>query len=367
LDNRQKYLNSDKIQEFKTKLTNWYQKNHRKLPWRETHDPYSIWVSEVMLQQTQVTKVLRYYDLFIDRFPTIYSLSKARLQTVLKSWELMGYYARARNLHRASKLVVNSFNGEIPRDYTLFKNLPGVGEYIAAAVTSIAFGAPRPVLDGNVKRVLARLYLIDTPVNRQNANRIFIEKAEEILDKKDPGKFNQAMMELGAVICKPKNPQCSVCPVKQFCQAQINNVQSSYPLRIKKARIPRYHISAGIVQKDGKFLITRRKNSGLLGGLWEFPGGKIQKDETPEQACEREIYEEAMIHVEISQHLKQIKHAYTHFRIIMDIFLCEYVSGQVNLKSSTDYRWINISDIDKYPFPAANHKFITLLKELMVS
>jgi A/G-specific adenine glycosylase len=359
------YLNSHKIQEFQEKLTDWYQKNQRKLPWRETRDPYHIWVSEIMLQQTQVTKVLRYYDGFINRFPNVYTLSKARLQSVLKAWELLGYYARARNLHKASKLVVHMYNGEIPSDYSHFKNLPGVGDYIAAAVVSMAFSAPRPVLDGNVKRVLARIHLIDAPVNKEYSKRIFIEKAGEILDKKDPGRFNQAMMELGALICRPRNPRCSVCPVSQFCLAQIKTVQDRYPVRIKKAPIPCHQISAGIVQKDGKLLITRRKDSGLLGGLWEFPGGKIKKGETPEQACQREIFEEVMIKIEISQHLKQIKHAYTHFRIIMDIFLCKYVSGRIRLKSATDYRWINISDIDKYPFPAANHKFIPLLKEIL--
>jgi A/G-specific adenine glycosylase len=367
LDKRQNQLKYHKIQEFQEKLIDWYQKNHRKLPWRDTRDPYRIWVSEVMLQQTQVKKVLAYYEKFIRRFPNVYNLSKARLQSVLKVWELMGYYARARNLHKASKLVVNLYNGQIPNNYTQIKKLPGVGEYIAAAVTSIAFSAPHPVLDGNVKRVLARLHLIDAPINKENSKKIFIKKIDEILDKRDPGKFNQAIMELGAVICKPIDPRCSVCPVSQFCLARIKTLQKKYPVRIKKAPIPRHHISVGIVQKNGKILITRRQDSGLLGGLWEFPGGKINKGENPEQACQREIFEEVMINIEISNHLKQIKHAYTHFQIVMEIFLCNYLSGRIRLKSASDYRWINISDIDKYPFPGANHKFIPLLKEIFSS
>jgi A/G-specific adenine glycosylase len=319
-------MNKKEIRTFRKALVEWYLAAKRDLPWRNTDDPYRIWVSEVMLQQTQVNTVVPYYQKFVQRFGDLKRLARADLQAVLKVWEGLGYYARARNLHRAAGIVLKEHAGVITDRWEDFHKLPGVGDYIAAAVLSLAFEKPFPVVDGNVKRVLARLLAMENPVNAPAAAKNFQGTADALLDRDQPGTFNQAMMELGAVVCKPQNPLCDRCPVR-------------------------------------KMLITRRQPSGLLGGLWEFPGGKIKKDEKAAAACIREIKEEVNLAVKIDAHLSRIKHAYTHFKIVMDVFCCAYVSGRVKLNGPVDHRWISLQKLDDYPFPKANHKFFDELKK----
>ena len=352
------------IRQLRSKLLIWYKKNQRLLPWRNTDDPYRIWVSEVMLQQTQVTTVLPFYRVFFLEFPNVTSLAQADITGVLKVWEGMGYYARARNLHRAAKTVVEKHHGKIPGDWHDFRKLPGVGDYIASAVLSIAFHKPHAVVDGNVKRVMARLLQIDAPVNQSASYKIFKDASETLLDHQHPGMFNQAIMELGALICKPKHPNCGRCPLQRFCRAYQYHTIDKYPKRIKKPPIPEYHIAVGVVFKNSHVLITRRKPEGLLGGLWEFPGGKVGNGESAEAACVREIREEVNISVEVNSFLTRVKHAYTHFKIYADVFCCNYLTGNVQLNGPIDYLWIKLQDIDRYPFPKANHKFIPLLKRM---
>ncbi len=316
-----------------------------------------------MLQQTQVKTVIPYFLNFIIRFPTLQDFAQADLEMVLKIWEGLGYYARARNFHKAAGIVTKDMNGIIPDDFKTFIALPGAGEYICAAVQSIAFGHAFAVVDGNVKRVLARLHCIDTPVNTPGSHKKFKVLADLHLDKKDPGTFNQAMMELGALICSPKNPGCKSCPVSEFCKADISGMVDKYPARVQSRKTPTFHIAAGIVQKKDQLLITRRKLDGLLGGLWEFPGGKVEKGEDASSACIREIKEETGIIVGIHSHLTTIHHAYTHFKIKMDIFYCRYISGRVRLKGPMDHKWISLSDIGRFAFPKANLKFIPLIKK----
>ncbi len=314
-----------------------------------------------MLQQTQVKKVLAYYQKFVSRFPDVESLARAGLQDLLKAWEGLGYYARARNLHKAAQVVVQELESEIPADYATFRKLPGVGEYIAAAVQSIAFNRPYAVVDGNVKRVLARLFLIDAPINQSASTKIFQEKADRLLDHTVPGIFNQAMMELGATVCRPQSPTCIVCPANTLCRAFQTARQEEFPIRQKSKPLPEYHIVAGVIRKGDQILITQRKPEGLLGGLWEFPGGKIQVKETAEQACVRAIREETNLLVEPTEYLTRVKHAYTHFKIVMDVFHCSYQFGEIVLNEAVDYRWITADQIDQFPFPRSNHKFIPLL------
>ncbi len=352
------------IRLFQKTLLNWYRRHHRHLPWRRTHDPYRIWISEIMLQQTQVNTVIPYYLRFLERFPDIRTLADASMEDVLKFWEGLGYYSRARNLHKAAGQIMTQFNGNIPDQLTSFLKLAGIGPYIAAAVQSIAFNHPHAAVDGNVKRVLARLMKIDDPVNTGSSLNIYQKEADRLLDSEQPGQFNQAMMELGAMRCRPGKPECSDCPISAFCDAFDNNCQDIYPRRVKKAPVKTQHVSAGVIVKNGRMLITRRKPEGLLGGLWEFPGGKVEKGETAGQACIREIREEVNLDVDIVSHLTRIKHAYTHFKIEMDVFHCNYVSGGIELNSAIDYRWIAFDDICHYAFPKANHKFIPLLKDL---
>ena len=354
-------MTAKEIALFRKNLLTWFAIHRRQLPWRDTDDPYCIWVSEVMLQQTQVKKVLEYYPNFVSRFPDVETLAGAALQDLLKIWEGLGYYARARNLHKAAQVVVGDFDGEVPTDYAEFRKLPGVGEYIAAAVQSIAFNAPYAVVDGNVKRVLARLFLIKAPINRSASAKIFQEKADLLLEHTAPGIFNQAMMELGASVCRPQSPTCVVCPVNTVCCAFRTARQEDFPVRRKSKPLPEYHVVAGVIHRGCRILITQRKLEGLLGGLWEFPGGRIQVQETAEQACVRAIREEANLLVEPVEYLTRVKHAYTHFKIVMDVFRCDYRSGEVVLNEAVDYRWITVDQFDQFPFPRSNHKFIPLL------
>ncbi len=339
----------------------WYRLNQRNLPWRKATDPYRIWVSEVMLQQTQVKTVVPYFDEFLKRFPNLKSLAQADLQDVLKAWEGMGYYARARNLHKAAGIVLNLHQGIIPQSWHDFRQLPGVGDYIAAAVLSIAHGAPHPVVDGNVKRVLSRLFVMEEPVNRLASKKKFQQAAAQLLSAENPGMFNQAVMELGALICKPRNPLCPECPVQAWCRAYQTHRIVEFPRRIKKPATPEYRIAVGVVFKNNRLLLTRRKPDGLLGGLWEFPGGKILPGEKADAACIREIKEEVNLAVKIDSHLCRVKHAYTHFKIRMEVFCCSYVAGRVRLKGPVDHHWIRLNQLGKYPLPKANHKFLSQL------
>jgi len=344
-------------------LLSWYIGNQRQLPWRETNDPYQIWVSEVMLQQTQVKTVIPFYIKFLKNFPTVRELAQADLNKVLKAWEGMGYYARARNLHKSAKIIINEYEGILPDDKEIFLKLPGVGEYIASAVLSIAFRQAHAVVDGNVKRVLSRLFQINSPVNQPKNHKVFKQEATRLMGKADSANFNQAIMEIGALICSPKKPDCKYCPIHQNCFAFSHNRTDEFPKRIKSKPVPTYKIAVGVVRHSNKMLITRRKPEGLLGGLWEFPGGKLNKGESTQEACIREIYDETGITVEVDSFITQIKHAYTHFKIVMDIFYCRYISGDVQLNGPVDFQWIKLTDINQFAFPKANLKFIPLLED----
>lgn len=353
------------INKIRIRLIEWYTKNCRDLPWRQSKEPYAIWVSEVMLQQTQVKTVIPYYDNFLKLFPTTKHLAAADLQEVLKAWEGMGYYARARNLHKAAVEVTRKYGGKLPDEWDLIRNLPGVGDYIASAVLSIAFDKAYAVVDGNVKRVLARLFKMPEVVNKSSFHKVFRLKADNLLDRKRPGTFNQAMMELGALLCTPNHPHCNRCPLSSICKAHGTDSTSDYPKRESKKSTPKYHIVIGIVRKNCRMLITRRKPDGLLGGLWEFPGGKINPEESPAQALEREIAEETSLHVKNLTHLTRVKHAYTHFKIEANVFICDYAGGRIKLNGPTDYRWINPTQLEEFPFPKANHKFFPLLRQFL--
>jgi A/G-specific adenine glycosylase len=356
-------MNNKEFPSFRKALLDWYLENQRDLPWRQTTDPYAIWVSEVMLQQTQVATVLPYYRQFLKCFPDLKSLARADLQAILKAWEGLGYYARARNLHKAAGIVLNEHQGIVPQNPPQFRRLPGVGDYIAAAVLSIAFDKPCAVVDGNVKRVLSRFFVMEAPVNQSPSKKIFQQTAAEMLDTRRPGTFNQAIMELGAIVCRPRNPLCRACPVQPWCQAYQSGRISEFPRKLKKPATPLYFIAVGVVFKNGRVLITRRKPDGLLGGLWEFPGGKIKKNEKAAAACIREIQEEVNLAVEIDAHLCRVKHAYTHFKIQMEVFCCRYVSGRVNLNGPVDHRWIKLDQLADFPLPKANHKFLSQLND----
>ncbi len=356
-----KQLISQSRDDFREILLTWFKKHKRELPWRGIDDPYRIWVSEIMLQQTQVKKVVGYYERFIDRFPDIYQLAEANLQDILKVWEGLGYYARARNFHKAAQIVVEDFNGIVPNEYKAFRQLPGVGDYTAAAVQSIAYNSTYAAVDGNIKRVLARLFMMETPINDAKSAKLFQQKADELLDLDEPGAFNQAMMELGATVCRPQSPTCLVCPVNNFCQAFQANRQDEFPRRLKKEKIPEHNMVAGVIYKGNEVLIVQRPLDGLLGGLWEFPNGRIAEGETAEQACIRNITESVNLSVTKMKYLTRVRHAFTHFKIILDVFECNYQSGEVKLNGPIQADWVKLNALQDYPLPRATHKFLDKL------
>ncbi len=353
----------DVIQKIRHHLLAWYEISQRDLPWRKTKNPYSIWVSEVMLQQTRVITAIPYFERFMEAFPNVEALAKSGSQKVLKLWEGLGYYARARNLHKACQMIVSEYGGNIPETYENFRQLPGVGDYIACAVTSIAFGKVRGAADANVKRVIARLLCLDLPVNTTSSNAVFQREAQALVSRKDPGAFNQAMMELGALVCSPSEPSCTKCPISKFCTAFSAGKTAELPRRLPKKKVPTHHIAVGVIQHGKKLLITKRKPDGLLGGLWEFPGGKVEKKEGADQACVREIFEETGLRVKNCEFLTRIRHAYTHFRIEMDVFMCSGISGKICLDGPVDYRWVTREQLSDFPFPKANLKFIPLIPD----
>lgn len=346
------------------RVLEWYRRHRRDLPWRDDPSPYRVWVSEVMLQQTQVATVIPYFERFMARFPTIEDLAAADDGDVIKAWEGLGYYARARNLHRAARVVLERHGGRVPGDPEAFRALPGVGEYICAAVQSICFGHPMAVVDGNVRRVLARLFEIDHPVGTAAAARAFRERAHEILVADDASSFNQGMMELGALVCRPTSPRCEECPLSPPCGARRRGTQVGFPVKPPKRRVPEVRAAVGVIESNGRMLITRRPDDGLLGGLWEFPGGKIEAGESPEAALEREIREEVGLDVEVIGFVARVRHAYTHFKVELDVFRCRpRGAAEVTLNGPTDHRWIAREEIADYAFPKANHKFFPFLDD----
>lgn len=351
-------MTNQQTKKFRTKLLSWFEKNQRSLPWRENRDAYSIWISEAMLQQTQVKKVIGYFQRFMTLFPTVRALAGAELQQVLKAWEGLGYYARARNLHKAAQIIVNENNGIIPDNYAEFRKLPGVGDYIAAAAMSQAYQAQYAVVDGNVKRVIARLFQVENPVSSSSAAKIFKNFADDLIDPNSPGDFNQAMMELGATICSPRNPRCSKCPVSDLCLSFQAGQQHLFPVSSKTKTVPKYTIAVAAVEKDDKILVVQRKEDGLLGGLWEFPGGKVNTSENLETACIGEIERKTGIDIILHEKLTQVNHAYSHFKIEVHAFWGNYKSGRVRLKDHISFRWVKADELESLAFHKAVHKFL---------
>ena len=340
------------------KLLYWFSANRRDLPWRRTRDPYAIWISEIMLQQTQVLTVIPYYYRFLEAFPTIRDLASADLEEVLKIWEGLGYYARARNLHKAAQTIVKEFKGNFPDNLQDVLKLPGIGRYTAGAILSIAFNDPIPILDGNVARVLSRVLLFKEPINTHRAKEKLWQIAENLLPSENPGEFNQALMELGALVCTPKNPSCETCPLQEICLSKANHRENDIPIKIKKKKVPHMHVSAGIIWANGKILITRRPTNKMLGGLWEFPGGKCEKGESFEQCLLHEISEELSIRVEIIGHFMDVKHAYSHFKMTLHMFHCRHVLGEPVLNGVDAFQWVYPEGLLELPFPAADGKVI---------
>lgn len=343
-------------------LLYWYGQNRREMPWRGQTDPYRIWLSEVMLQQTRVDQATPYYLAFTSRFPDVASLAAADQHDVLMLWEGLGYYSRGRNLHKAAQTVTSQFGGIFPDTYDGLLSLPGIGPYTAAAIASICFNEPKAVVDGNVIRVIARYAGISDDVRKTETLREIRDIAQSLLDPSNPGDSNQALMELGALVCTPRNPKCPECPWQTSCVAYKTLQTTQIPYKTPAKPVPHHHIAVGIVDDGrGNVLIARRRDDAMLGGLWEFPGGKVEPGEKPEQAVIRELNEETGLNTAVLRPFITVKHAYSHFKITLHSFLCIRISGEASARESAEVRWIRPEELNNYPFPKANRKLTEAL------
>jgi A/G-specific adenine glycosylase len=338
-------------------LTNWYHQHKRDLPWRRTKDPYKIWISEIMLQQTTVSTVIAYYERWIKTFPTVHDLAKTPLQAVLKQWQGLGYYNRAKNLHKAALILINEHKGILPKDPQTIRSLPGFGPYTTGSVLSIAYDIPLTIIDANVRRVVMRLLALPGVADTKQDPKIN-EFLLKVLPDQGVGDFNQALMELGALVCRSKEPICILCPVAKYCQAYKEGRQEIIP-ETKKKIIKDIQAVIAIIKKGDNYFIQKRPSEGLLADLWEFPGGKIKAGESKKKALDRELNEELGVHLKSSKHLFDVKHFYTQFRVNLFVFSCELCDEP---KTDDTRQWVSFKNFSKYPMPSGSAKIIEKLK-----
>jgi len=330
------------------KLLRWFKKNGRGLPWRKTQDPYAIWISEIMLQQTQVSTVIPYYQKFLRTFPTIRHLAKANLSKVLKAWEGLGYYSRARNLHRAAQIVSSHFRGKVPDNLQDLLSLPGVGRSTAGAILSLAYNKEAPILDGNAKRVFSRLFAISSNPVKSKTEGLLWQISESLIPKGHSNSFNQALMDLGSVICTPKDPRCPWCPLHNLCQGYLSRKPESYPPRTIKKLIPRITAVSVVIEKDKKVLLNQRPTRGLLGGLWEFPNWKIE--ERRRLMLRNHIKKEMGMNVEVKELIGTFRQTFSHFKLTLHVYHCQTINGKGK------GRWIPIQNLHLLPMSRTHRR-----------
>ena len=319
---------------FHRNLLRWYRRHHRQLPWRAIRDPYRIWVSEIMLQQTRVETVRPYYARWLRAFPTVRTLARAADDRVLKFWEGLGYYSRARNLHRAARIVVRDHAGKLPSTVEGLRALPGIGRYTAGAIASIAFGERVPVVDGNVARVFARIFAISANVKSPVTMESLWNLAEGLLPDTDAGEFNQALMELGALVCTPTSPQCEICPMRRVCAARARSLVDRLPNRGDKPMTVQLTTRTALVRRGGRILLRRRPESGLLADFWELPEADKQ-------------------HFRVGRQLCEVRHAITHHRIVLRVHECALT---FNIRSNGQWRWASRANLKTLALPAAHRR-----------
>lgn len=330
-------------------LLAWYAESARDLPWRRRRDPYAIWVAEIMLQQTRVETVIPYYERWLTRFPSIEALAEADTDAVLRHWEGLGYYHRAHHLHKAARLLVEQYRGQLPQSIKALEALPGIGAYTAAAIAALAFDIDAIALDGNLRRVIARILDLDIDPRLPGGERIIRDWAEAMLPKGQASAFNQALMDLGATVCLPRAPRCSVCPIQTGCLAFERGTQLLRPVRKPKKAIPQYQVAAGVLIHKGKILLGRRPADKLLGGLWEFPGGKQEAGENLESCLQRELREELDVEVKVGLSVGVFAQAYTHFRVNVHAFYAQILKGEARALDHSELAWVDPIDFENYP------------------
>ena len=349
--------------EWVTRLLNWFDRHQRRLPWRDDSRPYYVWLSEVMLQQTQVDTVVPYFERFVQAFPDIATLAAADQQAVLKLWEGLGYYSRARNLHKTARMLVAQHGGELPEDAEALGRLPGFGPYTTAAVGSIAFGHPLPVVDGNVLRVFCRFWGIDTDIRQPRVRKELQTRLTPFIAAAPPSAFNQAIMEVGALVCRPRAPRCDACPLQGDCAAFRTGRTAELPVRSARRPLPHHQVAVGVVWKDATFLMARRRQDQMLGGLWVFPGGRLKPDEMPAETLGPKIQAQTGLCVRVGHPYCRVEHGYTHFRMTLTAYRCEWRGGEPKALAGDEVRWVGLRDVGAYPLPKANHKVLGAVRD----
>ncbi|MBT3321180.1 MAG: A/G-specific adenine glycosylase [Anaerolineae bacterium] len=345
--------------ELASKLLAWYHQNKRILPWRDSGNPYAVWVSEIMLQQTRVDTVIAYFERWMEKFPTIEKLADADEQDVLNLWEGLGYYSRARNLHKAAKIIAKEYRGELPESAQELIKLPGIGRYTAAAISSMAFGHDAAALDGNIRRVYARIFNIDAVVGTKEAETIFWDLVEDHLPEGEAGDYNQALMDLGATICTPRSPKCEECPVQEFCKSYMLGIQEMRPVRKKKKKVHHHIHAAAVIVEDGKVLLAQRPQKGLLGGMWEFLNGRVSGD--PAGGLADAIWEGYQVKIHAGNNLlTKVDHAYTHFKITEYAYVCTMLESS----NKENLHWVAIENLDDYPMGKVDREIAKRLQPL---
>ncbi|MFH0879497.1 MAG: A/G-specific adenine glycosylase [Lentisphaerota bacterium] len=345
-------------------LLRWFKANQRKFPWRRSRTAYRVWISEMMLQQTRADQVIPYFNRFVKKFPGLRRLAGASRQEVLKLWEGLGYYSRARRIHEAAIYLCAERQGRFPRTLEGLRSLPGIGPYSAAAIGSLALGIDLAVVDGNVIRVVSRLLAFSGSPQSRAGRQVIQATVDALLIPGRAGLFNEAMMELGALCCVPRKPTCPVCPFRKVCRAFLQGDPEAYPLRVKKPRVPHKIVGAGVVvNRKGDLLIARRKDDAMLGGLWEFPGGTLEKGETIRQCIARELKEEMGIETRIGGRLVTVRHAYSHFTIDLHAYWAVIRKGNPQCIHCADFAWVSVEEMASYPFSRADLKIIEELKK----
>jgi len=338
-------------------LLEWFKKNKRDLPWRKTKDPYAIWVSEIMLQQTQVTTVIPYYENFLQSFPTLRHLAKANLSKVLKVWEGLGYYSRARNLHRASQIVSNHFHGKIPDTLEDLLSLPGIGRSTAGAILSFAFHKEAPILDGNAKRVFSRLFAVSGNPGERKTEGLLWKISESLIPKGFSNPFNQALMDLGSMLCTAKEPECDHCPLNYFCKGRASGKPERYPPKGLKRTIPHVESVSAVIKKNGRVLLNRRPPSGLLGGLWEFPNWRIEgKGRLRLRLRLRNTIKKEMgLNVKVDELIGVLHQTFSHFKLTLHVYYC------VAMGKNKKGKWVAVGNLHLLPMSRIHRRIANAL------
>jgi A/G-specific adenine glycosylase len=344
----------------RARLLAWYRAHRRDLPWRRTRDPYAIWISEAMLQQTRVETVIPYWQRFLERFPDVRALATADPDDVTLLWAGLGYYSRARNLQRAARVVVERHGGHLPDDVDALRELPGVGRYTAGALASIAFDRPAPIVDGNVARVLARLFAIDGDLRSRAVQDRLWGEAEELAHGEDPGALNQGLMELGATVCTPRAPRCAECPWTAHCAARAQGRAESLPVRSRPTPVRRIEAVAVLLERHERVLAVQRPQHGLLGGLWELPGGELAKGEPPARALSRALREGLGLGISGAERVGAVEHAFTHRLLRLHVFRASADAGRVRRTAWDAHRWVSRSALAALPLGGPTRKAIAL-------